>query len=67
MIPKPERIEARVRTALADYFGSNMLQRIGPELALKRRDPALFGHIVARVFWMRYANVWPLQDEDLIG
>ena len=59
-----ERIEARVRSALADYFGFNVLQRTGAELALKRRDPALFGHVVARVFWMRYANVWPLQDED---
>lgn len=59
-----ERIETRVRSALADYFGSNTLQRTGAELALKRRDPALFGHVVARVFWMRYTDVWPLQDED---
>ena len=59
-----ERIEARVRRVLADYFGANTLQRTGAELALKRRDPALFGHVVARVFWMRYAGVWLLQDED---
>jgi hypothetical protein len=59
-----ERIEARVRRTLADYFGANALQRTGAELALKRRDPALFGHLVARVFWMRYADVWPLQDDD---
>jgi hypothetical protein len=59
-----ERIETRVRRVLADHFGANTLQRTGAELALKRRDPALFGHVVARVFWMRYANVWPLQDED---
>ena len=58
------RIETRVHRALADYFGSNALQRTGAELALKRRDPALFGHLVARVFWMRYPDVWPLQDED---
>ena len=59
-----EQIEARVRRVLADYFGSNTLQRTGAELALKRRDPALFGHLVARVFWMRYPDVWPLQDDD---
>ncbi len=59
-----ERIETRVRRVLADYFGFNTLQRTGAELALKRRDPALFAHVVARVFWMRYADVWPLQDED---
>ncbi len=59
-----ERIETRVRDVLADYFGSNSLQRTGAELALKRRDPALFGHVAARVFWNRYADVWPLQDED---
>ena len=58
------RIEGRVKRVLADYFGGNALQRTGAELALKRRDPALFGHVVARVFWMRYPAVWPLQDED---
>ena len=59
-----DRIETRVRRVLADYFGSNTLQRTGAELALKRRDPTLFAHVVARVFWMRYTDVWPLQDED---
>lgn len=59
-----QQIETRVRRVLADYFGANTLQRTGAELALKRRDPALFGHLVARVFWMRYADIWPLQDED---
>lgn len=61
------RIEARVTDVLADYFGSNGLQRTGTEVALKRRDPNLFPHIVARVFWMRYASIWPLQDEDSAG
>jgi hypothetical protein len=59
-----ERIEARVTRALADCFGGNSLQRTGAELALRRRDPALFAHVVARVFWSRYAETWPLQDED---
>ena len=59
-----ERIQARVTRALADYFGGNSLQRTGAELALRRRDPALFAHVVARVFWSRYAETWPLQDED---
>ena len=58
------RIDTRVRSALADYFGANALQRTGRELALRRRDPTLFAHVVARVFWSRYANTWPLQDED---
>lgn len=61
------RIEARVTKVLTDYFGSNGLQRTGTELALKRRDPNLFPHLVARVFWMRYAGTWPLQDEDAAG
>ena len=58
------RIEERVKRVLADYFGGNSLQRTGAELSLKRRDPALFERVVARVFWMRYPAVWPLQDED---
>lgn len=58
------RIEARVARSLADYFGSNALQRTGAELALARRDPALFGHVLARAFWMRYSGTWPLQDDD---
>ena len=57
-------IEARVLQRLRDYFGANGLQRNGAEIALRRRDPSLFEHIVARVFWARYAAVWPLQDED---
>lgn len=61
------RIEVRATKALADYFGSNGLQRTGTEIALKRRDPNLFPHLVARVFWMRYPSVWPLQDEDAGG
>jgi hypothetical protein len=61
------RIEARVRVALKDYFGGNALLRAGSELSLRRRDPVLFAHVVARVFWMRYAAVWPLQDEDAPG
>jgi hypothetical protein len=59
-----ERIETRVRSVLADYLGANSLQRTGAELALRRRDPALFARVVARVFWSRYAGIWPLQDED---
>lgn len=57
-------IETRVASVLADYFGGNALQRAGAELSLRRRDSALFAHVVARVFWSRYANTWPLQDED---
>jgi hypothetical protein len=57
-------IETRVANVLADYFGGNSLQRTGAELSLRRRDPTLFAHVVARVFWSRYADVWPLQDED---
>lgn len=60
-----QRIEERVRRALADCFGSNALLRDGAELVLRRRDDALFAHLLARVFWMRYPAVWPLQDEDL--
>jgi hypothetical protein len=59
-----ERIEARVTRTLVNYFGGNSLQRTGAELALRRRDSALFAHVVARVFWSRYAEIWPLQDED---
>jgi hypothetical protein len=59
-----ERIETRVGSVLADYLGANSLQRTGAELALRRRDPALFARVVARVFWSRYARIWPLQDED---
>jgi hypothetical protein len=59
-----ERIETRVTSVLADYLGANSLQRTGAELALRRRDPALFARVVARVFWSRYAGIWPLQDED---
>jgi hypothetical protein len=62
-----ERIEARVTRVLADYFGGNSLQRAGAELALRRRDPVLFAHVVARVFWSRYSAIWPLQDEDADG
>jgi hypothetical protein len=58
------RIEERVRRVLADYFGANSLQRSGAELSLRKRDPALFAHVVARVFWSRYAAIWPLQDAD---
>jgi hypothetical protein len=59
-----QRLEARVGKVLADYFGGNALQRSGAELALRRRDPVLFAHVVARVFWSRYAQTWPLQNED---
>jgi|CXWL01.1.fsa_nt_gi hypothetical protein len=59
-----QSIAERVQRNLADYFGSNALLRDGAELSLRRRDNALFEHIVARVFWMRYAAVWPLQDLD---
>jgi hypothetical protein len=58
------RIETQVTSVLADYLGANSLQRTGAELALRRRDPALFARVVARVFWSRYAGIWPLQDED---
>jgi hypothetical protein len=58
------RIEAHVNRVLADYFGSNALQRTGAELALRRRDPALFRHTVTRIFWSRYAQTWPLEDHD---
>lgn len=57
-------IEARVRSTCADLFGANELQRTGAEIALKRRDPALFDQVVWRVFWMRYADTWPLRDGD---
>lgn len=59
-----DRIEGRLRKVMADYFGTNPLQRTGAELALKRRDPALWAHVLSRVFWMRYPAVWPLQDGD---
>lgn len=59
-----QRVEAHVGRVLADYFGANALQRNGAELALRRRDNTLFAHVAARVFWSRYAQVWPLQDED---
>lgn len=59
------QIEALVMKVLADYFGANTLQRTGAELALRRRDPVLFGHVVARIFWSRYAQIWPLQSEDV--
>jgi hypothetical protein len=58
------RIEKRIRSVLADYFGGNSLHRTGPELTLRRRDPARFARVAARVFWSRYAGIWPLQDED---
>jgi len=58
------RIEERVRRVLADYLGANSLQRSGVELSLRKRDPALFAHVVTRVFWSRYAAIWPLQDAD---
>src|SRR5262245_541646 len=58
------RIEARVAAPLKDMWGSNALKRTGSELALTRRDPTLFAHVVSRVFWMRYADSWPVQDED---
>jgi len=59
-----DRIEKYVSKVLADYFGANALQRTGAELALRRRDPTLFAHVVARVFWSRYASTWPLQNDD---
>ena len=58
------QIEKRITSVLAEYFGGNSLQRTGRELALRRRDPALFARVAARVFWSRYSGIWPLQDED---
>jgi hypothetical protein len=59
------RIEERLAGHAADAFVANPLQRSGAELALRRRDPQLFQHVVNRAFWMRYADVWPLLDYDL--
>lgn len=39
------------------------LRVIVDELLLRRRDKLLFARIAARVFWMRHAGVWPLQDD----
>lgn len=61
------RIEARVQRALGDCMGSNALLREGAELSLRRRDKLLFERIAARVFWMRYPDVWPLVDEDAVS
>lgn len=61
------RIEQHVLKVLADYFGGNALLRQGSELSLRRRDISLFAHVAARVFWSRYAAIWPLQDADRDG
>jgi hypothetical protein len=56
-------LERGMTRALADYFGGNALQTTGAELALRRRDPVLFRHVVAYVFRSRYANTWTIHDE----
>lgn len=59
------RIEARVRRHVPEAFANNPLQRSGRELSLRRRDPLAMSRVAQRAFWMRYRDVWPIQDDDL--
>lgn len=60
------RILERVQRELQDCFGANELLLDGSTLVLRKRNNALFELICARVFWMRYAKTWPLQDPDSV-